>query len=494
MHKRPPMGEGGCRARKLPGRRGTLAGMSDAGMTEADPLELIHEVGKAPAPAKPSSSGKVPQAPQDRNKLKRKERDRKVADKYISRDGGPPKIDEKVERLADLSPADYEHEEVERLADLSPADYELARRGAASMPGWELEAWPEEVDGNDLLNQIASRVAEYLILPPGAAATIALWAVFTHAHDSFNISPLLVATSPTPECGKTTLLEVVSGLCPKPLNVSNVTAASLFRAIDRYAPTFILDEGDTYLKLNDNLRAVLNSGHKRSSAQVLRCNGPGLKWFSTWCPKAIGLIGSLPPTLASRAIHIELQRKLPSEVVKRFELEKVNPLSNLQRQAARWATDHRTKLADADPVMPPSIYGRMADNWRPLLAIADEAGGEWPERAREAAVLLSTAFSEKTAAIQLLEDIREILKARGLRPQDNIWSEELVQDLLNMEERSWSTRRRSGEPITQNEVASMLRGFKVVPKQIKRGANKRGYLTGSLYAAFERYLAPEGKP
>lgn len=358
------------------------------------------------------------------------------------------------------------------------------------------EPWPEEVDGDVLLDQLAVSATEYLVLPPGAASAMALWAVFSHAHDCFCISPILTATSPTPECGKTTLLEFLSGVCPKAMNVSNVTAASLFRGVDKYAPTFLLDEGDTYLKLNDDLRAILNSGHKRSSARVLRCEGDNHepRWFSTWCPKAIGLIGGLPATLASRSIHIELQRKLPREVVKQLRLERINPLAPLQQQAARWTAEHRMQLAEADPATPPAIYGRAADNWRPLFAIADLAGGEWPEKARAAAVELNAAYSEKVAAVMLLEDIRGILKARGLGPGEktSIWSIDLVHDLVNLEDRAWGTWGRSGKPVTQERVAAMLRGFKgVVPKQIKQGGiNQRGYYTAPLYAAFERYLPP----
>ena len=346
-----------------------------------------------------------------------------------------------------------------------------------------------------MLDQLAVSATEYLVLPPGAAGAIALWAVFSHAHDCFCISPVLAATSPTPECGKTTLLEFLSGVCPKALNVSNVTAASLFRGVDKYAPTFLLDEGDTYLRVNDDLRAILNSGHKRSSARVLRCEGDNHepRWFSTWCPKAIGLIGALPATLASRSIHIELQRKLPREVVRQLRLERINPLAPLQQQAARWAAEHRVRLSEADPATPPAIYGRTADNWRPLFAIADLAGGEWPEKARTAAVELSAAYSEKVAAVMLLEDIRGILKARNLGPEEktSIWSIDLVHDLVNLEDRAWGTWGRSGKPITQERVAAMLRGFKVVPKQIKHGGiNQRGYYTAPLYAAFERYLLP----
>jgi hypothetical protein len=108
-------------------------------------------------------------------------------------------------------------------------------------------------------------------------------------------------------------------------------------------------------------------------------------------------------------------------------------------------------------------------------------------------VELSAAYSEKVAAVMLLEDIRTILKARGLGPEEktSIWSIDLVHDLVDLEDRGWGTWGRSGKPITQERVAGMLRGFKVAPKQIKQGGiNQRGYYTAPLYAAFERYLPP----
>ena len=61
----------------------------------------------------------------------------------------------------------------------------------------------------------------------------------------------------------------------------------------------------------------------------------------------------------------------------------------VRRQAARWAADNFDNLIDPDPAIPQALNDRAADNWRPLLAIADMAGGEWPQRAREAACVLS---------------------------------------------------------------------------------------------------------
>jgi hypothetical protein len=81
----------------------------------------------------------------------------------------------------------------------------------------EPEMWPQPISGAQLLNDIVAAAERHLILPEGAAAATALWVLFAHAHDCFEISPILTATSPTPECGKTTFAILLSGLTPRPL-------------------------------------------------------------------------------------------------------------------------------------------------------------------------------------------------------------------------------------------------------------------------------------
>ena len=172
------------------------------------------------------------------------------------------------------------------------------------------EPWPEPVEGADLLSALTKAVRDHLILPAGAAEAVALWIVHAHAHDTASISPILAVTSPTPECGKTTLLTLLSAVVPRPLPASNITTAAIFRAVEKWHPTLLVDEADTFLRDNDDMRGVLNSGHNRHAAWVIRTTGDDHEpcRFRTWAPKAIALIGRLPATLESRAIHIELRR------------------------------------------------------------------------------------------------------------------------------------------------------------------------------------------
>jgi putative DNA primase/helicase len=141
------------------------------------------------------------------------------------------------------------------------------------------------------------------------------------------------------------------------------------------------------------LRGILNSGHTKAAAHVIRnveINGEHKpRRFSTWAPKAIATIRALADTLEDRAIVLTLQRKPKTAPVERLRKRDSDEFAALRRRALRWAADNFDKLADPDPQIPDALNDRAADNWRPLLAIADLAGGKWPEQGREAAHTLS---------------------------------------------------------------------------------------------------------
>jgi putative DNA primase/helicase len=75
-------------------------------------------------------------------------------------------------------------------------------------------------------------------------------------------------------------------------------------------------------------------------------------------------------------------------------------------------------LRKIEPDMPESLNAagdRAPDAWEPLVAIADVAGGVWPQRARNAALALTgvdmAALSDSDVDIELLPDIDQILNA-----------------------------------------------------------------------------------
>lgn len=169
------------------------------------------------------------------------------------------------------------------------------------------------MNGVVLFDELTTALGRFLALPEGGLEAMALWVLFTHTFDAAEVSPRLALLSPLPECGKTTAFLILSRLVHKAMLASNVSPAVIFRAIERYRPTLMMDEADTYMEARDDFRGILNLGHLRDAAMVWRADGVKYdpKGFSAWAPIAIAKIGKLPETLESRSIIIPMRRKRP---------------------------------------------------------------------------------------------------------------------------------------------------------------------------------------
>jgi Protein of unknown function (DUF3631) len=409
--------------------------------------------------------------------------------------------------------------EILRLATLTEVKYELERKSAAQRMGiavtrldklvksarpqdtkgqgrtFELpsvEPWHEPVNGADLLDEICTAIGRHVVLPRNSVITLALWALHTHCFDCFGISPRAAIISPEKGCGKTTTLDVLSCLVARPLPTSNTSVSPIFRIVESHAPTLLIDEADTFLKENDELRGILNSGHRRGGS-VLRSVGDDHepRMFSTWAPVAIAMIGQLPDTLNDRSLVVSLRRRKPSEKVDSFRLDRAERLAMLQSKMARWADDHQKRLAESDPDMG-ELLNRVADNWRPLFAIASEAGGAWPERVREAAGAAVAAIVEESTSVKLIEHIKSIFDGSETdAPTDRIASADLVDRLTKIEGAPWA-EWKGGKPITQNGLARLLSKFEILPGTIRIGnETAKGYYRNAFEDAFSRYLLPQ---
>jgi putative DNA primase/helicase len=254
-----------------------------------------------------------------------------------------------------------------------------------------------------------------------------------------------------------------------------------------------VDEADTFLDGRDDLRGVLNAGHDRQSATVLRCSGDELepRLFRVFAPVAIAAIGRLPDTLMDRSIVIEMRRKTGSESVERLRRVEREVLAEIPRRCARWVADRLEELRRARPAIPADLDDRAADNWEALLAIADAADGPWPQRARLTALRLSAARTAaddgEDFAVQLLADVRLVFDARR---EDRLTSKVLISALADLEGRPWAEVSR-GRPITDRVLVRLIGRFGVRPRSIRIGdGTPKGYLRAELADAFDRYLAP----
>lgn len=370
-----------------------------------------------------------------------------------------------------------------------------------------IESWERDVDGAELLDNLTQAFERFVTLPPHASTALALWVLHTYTHDAAFFSPVIAITSPMPGCGKTSVLIVLGSLVHKRQYASNLTSSVLFRLVDRFQPTLLIDEADTFLPDNDQLRGLLNSGHMKSAAWLIRTVGDDYdpRKFHTWCPKAIAAIGRLPRTLEDRSIQIRMRRQCASDAGYRTERLRQDRVDgwhlSLRQRAARWADDHLDELREADPEVPRLLPDRPADCWRPLLAIADVAGGDWPQRARQAAEAMSgDAFNDdQEPGVELLRDLHALLcpspEASGGLPalvpvaQGLLATADLVKALTALPDRPWSTWR-GDKPITPFALSKLLKPLSVNPTGPFRVGTElvRGYRLEAFEDAFTRYL------
>jgi hypothetical protein len=138
---------------------------------------------------------------------------------------------------------------------------------------WVVEPWPEPVDTAALLLQIQRRLKRHVVFSSTDEAIIVpLWDLFAWVHEHATHSPKLLIWSTEADSGKTTLAMLLNFLTPRALLCVEITEATLFRSIERWSPTLIVDEADTVLINNEPLRAVINASWTRG-AVVPRCIG-----------------------------------------------------------------------------------------------------------------------------------------------------------------------------------------------------------------------------
>ncbi|HEY5911117.1 MAG TPA: DUF3631 domain-containing protein [Verrucomicrobiae bacterium] len=380
-----------------------------------------------------------------------------------------------------------------------------------------VEPWPQPVDGSQLLDELRRTVSSFVVLPSWAPETMALWLPHTYAFAYRDITTYLGIESPEHRCGKSTLISVLSELAHRAVVASNVTAPSFFRVIAQVQPTLFIDEADTFLTGNDELKGILNSSYFKKTAFVLRAvnlpsqntappptNGaasataaadtqpstpssqpaynPGILRFSCWCPKVIARIGSLPVTLADRCIVFRLHRKTADEKCERLRKFKAG---DLKRKCLRFVLDHAAAIASAQPDIPPELNDRAADIWEPLFVIADLAGGPWPGLARNAAIATAAASSDSNPIAVLLFDT---FIQFSFAKTDRLFSSDLVQRLNSYPNRPWKDLRR-GKPIDDRWLARQLSPYGIHTRNLRiDGIQAKGYCQEDMIDTVCRYV------
>jgi hypothetical protein len=350
-------------------------------------------------------------------------------------------------------------------------------------------------DGAQLLDDVETFLGRFVVYPSEAARVAhALWIAHTWLMDEWDSTPRIAFLSPEPGSGKSRALEVTEPLVPRPVHAVNTSPAYLFRKVSDPdgAPTLLYDEIDTVFgpraKDNEDIRGMLNAGHRKGAMAgrcVVKGNTVTTEELPAYCAVALAGLDDLPDTIMTRSIVVRMRRRAPSEVVEPWRSRINGPQGEeLGERLRDWSSTARHSVTWPD--MPAEIEDRNADVWEALLAVADLAGGEWPERARVSAVTVVTATSgrEGGLGVQLLADLRTVFAGR-----DRLPTEVILERLNTLDESPWGDLR--GKSLDARSLSRRLSRYEVAPTQWRDGdVRMRGYLAADLADPWVRYLAP----
>ena len=358
----------------------------------------------------------------------------------------------------------------------------------------ELDAIAIEHDakeGERILAAVHKFLGRFVAYPSEHAQVAhALWIVHTHLMERWDSTPRVAFLSPEPASGKSRALEATELLVPSPVQAINVSPSYLFRKVgSEEGVTILFDEIDTVFgpkaKENEEIRGLLNAGHRRG-AVAGRCVVHGKTIMTEEIPAyaavALAGLGWLPDTILSRSVIIRMRRRHAGEHVEQFRRRIHAPAGGrIRGMIEAWA---RQAGDIAWPEMPPEIQDRDADVWEPLIAVADAIGGDWPKRARVAAVALVAAARERdpSLGVRLLADLKAIF---GLR--EHMSTKEILQALNSLEEAPWGDLK--GRPLDERGLARRLKQYGVQSKTVRIGdATPKAYCRADLHDAWQRYL------
>ncbi len=417
---------------------------------------------------------------------------------------------------------DSDAKRIANLAALKPLDYDRLRREEAKalgvqvktlddlvkaarnehsdtplLPFTEVDSHSDPVVPAEVLDEVSEIICRYIVLDQVQAHAAALWVASTYLTDVAEIAPILIINAPEKECAKTLLQTVLGRMAYRPLPAANASLSALFRAVELWKPTLLIDEADTFFRDNPELHGLVNAGYKRGGS-VLRSEAAADSFeprvFSVYCAKSIAGIAlekHLPDSTMSRGIVLNLRRKLPHEAVLRLRHADNGMFELVAAKLTRFAEDYSQQARLARPPLPDELNDRAQDNWEPLLAIAECAGPDWLKRATAAALKLSnTSDQAVSTGNQLLADIQAVFAGRLATQGPKISTVELIEALAEDAERPWATYNH-GKQLSPRQLAKQLTIYGIGSKTVRldTGKTPKGYEFSQFEDAFARYLA-----
>ncbi|ORB74673.1 hypothetical protein BST44_08300 [Mycobacterium scrofulaceum] len=348
------------------------------------------------------------------------------------------------------------------------------------------------MDGCTVLDAVADFLARFIAYPnEHARYAHTLWLAHTWRMDEWESTPRLAFMSPEKGSGKTRALEVSEHLVPRAVRVSQATTGYVLAKVSQDPrPTLFYDEIDTVYgqkaRGNEDLRAVLNAGHRRDGTAGRGLWGPdGLTGqdYSAYCAVALAGLGGLPDTIADRAVVIAMKKRKHTERVEswRGRVHR-SEAKELGERLSSWMENAVFGWPEKMPVQ-----DRTADVWEALVMVADAAGSHWPTTARMAAVALSSSNEDKCShGVVLLRDVQTVFG-----DTTKMSTQDILAGLCALPESRWNHFHGQGSAITDRDLSRLLKPYGIHSKDVwvcDRSA--KGYTADDLRDAWERYVHP----
>lgn len=364
--------------------------------------------------------------------------------------------------------------------------------------------------GTDALHEVDTFVRRFCVLPTEADhVAVALWIAHAHMVEHFHTTPRLALLSPEPGSGKTRVLEVLHLLTPEPMFVFSASVAAIFRTMAQQQTTLLFDEIDAVFgrrgkdDQHEDLRALLNVGY-RNGAKIPRCVGAqhDVQHFDVFAAVALAGLGDLPDTIMTRSVIVKMRRRAPHERVEPFRLREHEHQGHAIRDhLAQWAAEVGQDAGASWPAMPDGVVDRPAEVWEPLLAVAEVAGGEWPERARAACIEICGTRGNRgqSLGVRLLVDLRTVFGGEDALSTDEILArltgekphgDDAEGEPAFLANAPWGDLK--GAPLDARGLANLLRRYDVAPAKVRAAGGKplQGYRRADLWDSWQRYAAP----
>lgn len=396
--------------------------------------------------------------------------------------------------VAEMTAADYDRhrDTIAEKMGIRVATLDKERKKAQSANDNDIPEetpFPEEVDGDKLYCEIAKIIQRHIICEDYATiGTAALWILATYCLEVTDVAPIAWINAPEKRCGKTQFLTLIGRMSNRSMSTSNIMPAALFRSIEKWHPTMIIDEVDTFInRENSEIRGVLNAGHSQDNAFITRCVGDDNepKRFNVFGYKALAGIGDIPDTIRDRSINLRLRRRMKKEKVERLRNLSRDVTDIIRQKCARWAQDNMAAIKIANVKLPENISDRAQDNWEILFKIAHAIGERIENYCFKACNKIESIESEPSIGEKLLADIKTFFEqshCEWISPND------LHKELVSDPESIWASFSQ-GNPITVRRISNELKKYGITSQQRKmQGINSRVFKPEQFSDAFTRYL------